>query len=151
MSDMNPAVLTATEKTKQALGQAAPWILFLTVMGYIGCGILALVGLLMMAMGSFFSSLSEFGGSFAMVWPIIGALYIGLGVLTFFPVLMLNRIASRSKAYGLSGGPADLEGVAVNIKSLAKYWGICTIVLLAVYILAIVGFIIVFAAMPHRF
>jgi hypothetical protein len=151
MSDTNPAALTATEKTKQALGQAAPWAFFLAIMGYIGSGVLALAGLLMLVLGGFFSSLSEFGGAMTMIWPILGVCYMGLGLLSFFPTLMLNRIASRSKAYGLSGGPADLEGVAVNVKSLAKYWGICTIVLLAVYVIAIVGLVIALLAMPHRF
>lgn len=152
MSDMNPAVLTATEKTKQALGQAAPWMFFLAVMGYIGCGLLVLIGIgLALIGGSMGGYLDEMGRFGRVVWPILGAVYVGLAVLAFFPTLMLHRIAGKSKAYGKAGGPNDLEGVAVNIRSLAKYWGICTIVLLAVYVVAAIGIIVAVVAMPHSY
>ena len=36
--------LTVTVKTKDALGQASPWIRFLSILGFIGVGILAVAG-----------------------------------------------------------------------------------------------------------
>jgi len=151
MSDANPAVLTVTEKTKKALGQSAPWVMFLAVMGYIGCGLLAVLGVTMIVFGDALGNLAGHSGSPIKIWPFVGGAYIGLGVVAFFPTRMLHRVAGRSRLYGLSGIPADLETVAVTIRSLALYWSICTIVLLAVYLIVAIGSVFVFLALPHRY
>ena len=149
MSDTNPVVLTATEKTRQALGQAAPWMFFLAVVGYIGAGFLAVVGLLMLFFGGLWTSHMAAGHRAAFLFPFIGVFYVGIGLVVFFATRRLHRISSRSKAYGQHGGAAELEDVAVTVRSLAKYWGIFTIVLLAVYFLVLVGALIAFFVMPR--
>jgi hypothetical protein len=128
--------------TKRALGQTAPWVLFLAVMGYIGCGLLAALGLALALLGDLLGSLAELGGPPLKLWPFVGALYLGLGVLTFFPTRMLHRISRRCRQFGRSGGMRDLEGVTVSMRSLARFWGVCTVVLLAVYVAAVAGFAI---------
>jgi hypothetical protein len=152
MSDANPAVLTATEMTKQALGKTGPWTMFLTVMGYIGVGFLALFAVLVLTLGGVLSeSMGDFPGFMKIIWPILGIFYLILAVVLFFPTRLLHRLSNRAKAYGLNGAPADLEGVAVTLKSLAMYWGIYVIVLLGVYFVAVVGLVIFVVAMPHHY
>jgi hypothetical protein len=153
MSDAN-VVPAVTEKTKTALGQSAPWLMFLAVMGYIGCGILALLGLVLALVGGLVSELGGMGdlrGLGRVIWPLFGILYIGLAALAFFPALLLHRLSRNAKAYGQGAAANDLEGVAVNLRSLVRYWGIATIVILGVYLLAVLGLMVVLMAMPHYF
>jgi hypothetical protein len=146
MPHSHSPALTATNMTKQALGQAAPWVFFLAVVGYAGVGLLAALGVAMAVLGDYLGTLAEFGGPSVKLWPIIGAVYLGLGVLTFFPTRLLHRIARSARLYGRSGASHDLEGVAVTLRSLARYWGACTLVLLVIYATAVAGFAILMLA-----
>ncbi len=133
MSDV-PVSLTVTEKTKEALGQASPWIRFLAILGFVGVGVLAIAGVAMMIFGGAMGE--AFGMGFLGI--LLGAFYVALAVLVFFPTRTMLRMAAKTKSYQASGNPADLEGFAVNAKALAKFYGIMTIVSLALVVLMVI-------------
>ena len=132
---------TVTIKTRDALGQAAPWMKFLGIVGYVGIVFMAVFGVGFMIFGFAFSGSKPFGSMF----PLVGLVYIAIAVALFFPVRFLMRMAKASKQYRASSVAMDLEAVAVNLKKLAKFYGVFMIVVLAIYLVVIVG-MIVFAA-----
>jgi uncharacterized membrane protein len=133
MSDV-PVSLTVTEKTKVALGEASPWIRFLAILGFVGVGVLVLAGILMMIYGGMLGA--AFGMGF--LGPIVGLIYVALAVVVFFPTRMMLRMAGKTKAYKASGAAADLEGFALNARALAVFYGIMTIIMLALVALMVI-------------
>lgn len=128
--------LTATPKTRELLGQAAPWLRFLTILGYIGLGLIVVVAVVMLFVGNLF------GSSFSvmpMLGPILALVYLALAVVFYFPLRILGRMTKSAKRYKVQGEAADLEAVAGAIKGLAKFYGISIIVILAIYLVALIG------------
>ena len=52
-------------------------------------------------------------------------------MLVFFPARMVLRMATKIKRYKAAADPADLEGFAVNVRGLAKFYGITAIIALS--------------------
>jgi len=133
MSDV-PVSLTVTEKTKLALGDASPWIRFLAILGFIGVGVLVLAGLGLAIFGGVLGAAVGMG----FLGPIIGLVYIALAVVLFFPTRTQLRLATQSRLYKTSGDPAALESFAVNVKSLAVFYGVLSIIVLALAALGLI-------------
>jgi phage shock protein PspC (stress-responsive transcriptional regulator) len=125
----------ATAKTRESIGKAAPWLRFLAIMGFIGTGFILIAALVVIFAGSLFS-LGQFG--MGMVGPLIGVMYMGIGALLFFGARILWRMGKGAKDYRDGGKENDLEIVAGAVHGMAKYYGIITIVVLAIYALALV-------------
>jgi hypothetical protein len=133
-----------TEGMVSHLSAAAPWIRFIGVLGYVGCGFTALVGLGCIIAGpatdSFFS---RWGGAVGMV--SLGIIYIALGVLLFFPAMFAYNFGVRIRNYLRSGSEYELEQAFKNNRSLWKFLGILAIVELALLpVLIVAGLIIGF-------
>lgn len=138
------AVGGVTPKTRELLGQAAPWLKFLTVLGYIAVGFIAVIGLLLAVAGGFLGGLIP---GFGALGPILGLVYVALAVVMFFPARILGRMAKAAKKYKLQGDAADLEVAAGAVKGLAKFYGVMALVLLAVYaLLLVVGVVVAVTA-----
>jgi hypothetical protein len=90
------------------------------------------------------SSSGLFGGMGVpgMGMGIIGFFYLLIGALYFFPIYYLHQFSDKIKN-GLSS--QDLEDITAgfqNLKSLFKFMGICTIIVMSIYALIFVGAII---------
>jgi len=129
------AVGGVTPKTRELLGQAAPWLKFLAVLGYIAVGLIAVVGVILAVAAGFLGSLVA---GFGALGPMIGLIYLALAVVMFFPARILGRMAKAAKKYKLQGDAADLEAAVGAVKGLAKFYGVMAIVLLAVYAVVLV-------------
>jgi hypothetical protein len=125
---------TATPKTRELLGQAAPWLRFLTVLGYIGLAVIVIVAVVLFFVGG------SMGGA-AAPWLgfVLGLVYLALGLVFYFPLRIQGRLTKGAKRYKIQGDAADLEAVAAGVKGLAKFYGILAIVLVALYLVIIVG------------
>lgn len=132
---------TVTVKTKEALGKAGPWLKFIGVVGYIGVAVMVVFGLV--AVIAAVLNPEGIGETSSLVIGILGFVYAVLAVVVFFPVRMLMRIAKAAKQYALQVTAAGLEAVAVNLQKLAKFYGIFTIVVLAIWVLVLLGVIAV--------
>ena len=147
----SPESVSAPEKTPGAEGvltdtmllylrEASPWLRFIGILGFIGCGFMVLGGLATtIVMFVAVSLADEFGG-----FPVgfLGLLYVALGVLTFFPARFTYFFGAKIRNYQLSNSEQDLEQAFKNNKSLWKFTGILCIIYLAFIPLAVVGVIV---------
>jgi uncharacterized membrane protein len=119
------------------LRETSPWARFLGIIGFIQCGLMALGGLVSLAViPAFFSELSDLSGmpSFIAggVGGLFGFIYIIGAALLFFPARFAYNFGTKLRSYQRSGAEEDLESAFKNSKSLWKFLGILTIVSLAV-------------------
>lgn len=142
MSDSSMGMVV-TAKTKELLGQASPWIRFLAILGFVGLGFLVLVGAALAIWGGVAGE--EFGVGY--LGPVIGGFYVALAVVLYFPTRTLLRMAHRTKKYRESADPAELEQFALNVRSLAKFYGIASIVGLGI---GAIGLVVGLVAMRLR-
>ena len=129
-------------KTREALGHSAPWLRFLGILGYIGLSLLILVGIGLFIFGLVHNSQGLGDTIRQRFMPYLGIFYVMIAVVMFIPLRFLMRMAKASKIYKVDSSAANLELFAVNFRKLVKFYGITTIVILAVYLLALLGFVI---------
>jgi len=128
------------------LKETAKWGKFLAIVGFIGTGIMVLVGLFM---GTIFSSLgSEMGGEMPgfPMW-IMSVFYILIALIYVMPMLYLYRFATKVQIALDNEDQFEMTSSFENLKSLFKFMGIFTIVILGFYALMFVGSMIFGAAM----
>jgi hypothetical protein len=129
----NANTIAINEEIKSYLLESAKWCKFLAILGYIGMGILTLVGLLMMVglpfMSSSYESVPLFG---------LGLLYVLLAVVYYFPTLYLYRFAFRIKQGFYSNDESVLTDGFLNLKKSLRFVGIMIIILLSLYALILV-------------
>jgi uncharacterized membrane protein YjgN (DUF898 family) len=125
------------------LGEAAKWAKFLAILGFILCAFMVIAALFA---GSMMSSMmssagggmdSMIGGGFFTVLYLVGA------ALYFFPCLYLFKFASQMQDALRNHEQAKLQGSFKNLKSLFRFVGILTIIILAFYILLVIGIMVV--------
>jgi hypothetical protein len=149
---MPPAGLTEVMLTY--LKGASPWLRFIGIMGYIGCGIMAFCGILFLALiptlTSLWTAIPELG-SFSNVFGAafsgsIGIYFFVCAAVGFFPSRFMYTFGSKIRSYLRTGAAGDLEDAFKNNKSLWKFAGIVVIISLAfIPIMTIVGIIIAVA------
>jgi Family of unknown function (DUF5362) len=137
--------LQIDQASQNYLSESARWARFLSIMGFIACGLMVLGGLLF---GSLFSSMMKnaepettavAGGLFSSLYAasaILGA------VLIFFPSLYLFRFSSKMRLATNNNDQSALTDSIKNLKSFFKFYGVVTIVILSIYALAIVAGVI---------
>lgn len=127
--------LQIDQQVSSYLSETAKWGKFLAIMGFIGCGILVLVGIFA---GSLMASLSSIEGA-AIGTSFLMVIYILLALLYFFPCLYLFNFASKMQKAIRSNDQIQLTESFKNLKSCYKFMGILMIVILAIYALAFIG------------
>jgi hypothetical protein len=142
MEDQNSSVfgLKIDPNSQSHLADGAKWAKFLAIIGFVMCGLIALLGVFF---SSIFSTLSnrynEFGNDRAYATGAgIGAaiVYVGIAVLYFFPSLFLYRYADKMKKALATNDQDELNSSFQNLKIMFRYVGILTIILLAFYTIA---------------
>lgn len=123
---------------KDFLKEAAKWAYFLSIIGFIGIGFLALIAVFAGTLFSRFNSMpgmAAYGGSFG---TMIGVIYFLMAALYFFPVYYLFKFSSNAKkAFRDNDSQALTESIGY-LKSHYKFFGILMIILLALYALMFV-------------
>jgi len=140
-----------TETMLFYLKEASPWLRFVGILGFIGAALTALCGLFMLAFIPLMSRVwDEIPGVEASFSRVLGkaaggsmvVLFVGIGVLMFFPSLFIYRFGEKIRSYLRTGIDQDIEQAFKNNKSLWKFLGIISIIELAFIPLTIVGSII---------
>ncbi|MCU0385065.1 MAG: DUF5362 family protein [Flavihumibacter sp.] len=134
--------LQIDELSNSYLKETAKWAKFLSILGFIGCGLIVLIGLGMTFLFSSFNS-PELAGPVGMYSSGLSLVYIALAALYFFPCLYLYRFAAGMQAALQAGEPVQLQTSFRNLKSCFRFIGILTIILMSIYLLAIVGVAII--------
>lgn len=119
---------------KDYLLETAKWGKFLAIVGYIGLGLLILAALVVIIGFSALGSLETAG----LPMSIMGIMYLILAVLYYFPVTYLYRFSSQMKSGIKSNDQEKVTFAAENLKSMFKFMGIVTVVMLSIYALALI-------------
>ncbi len=127
-----PDALLDNREIHAYLLETAKWGNFLAIIGYILMGLLALLSLFMM-----FGMSQLIANQVFPIW-IMGVVYLAMAGVYWFPVTYLYRFSAQMKQAVLSRNEGLYTSGFANLKSLFKFFGIFTIVILALYALAIV-------------
>ena len=128
------------------LTEIAKWAKFLSIVGFVGLGLMFIGSIWGLTMGSSFNSqLSRggFGGGFNLT--AMSFIYLLMAALYFFPIYYLYNFAVKMGESMKSASSMSMESAFENLKSHYKFMGIFTIVILSIYALIFVFGI--FAAM----
>ena len=126
--------VTIDRQIKDYLTETSKWGKFLAIVGYIGVGVLILMGLAVIVASSALSSLAGITFPFG----IMGIFYFLGAVLYYFPVTYMYRFSSHIKEGLVSGNQEPLTSGFKNLKSMFRFAGIITIVILSLDALALI-------------
>lgn len=128
-----------TNRAKGFLATAAFWGKIVSIVGFILTAIMVLFGVGMLFMGSAFSQFSDQMGAFGALGGLgFAFIYITGALFYFFPSLYLFNFSQKTQAAIRSSDSLYLEEGFKNLKSLFKFMGVTTVVIIAIYALAFV-------------
>ena len=138
-----------TETMLVFLKSTSPWLRFIGIMGFVGAGLIAVWGILLLALGSVMAqvwasmpgleTVSDLSESMGAAFGILtGILIIGVAALFFVPSHFLYKSGTKIRSYIREGREQDLELALKNNKSYWKFVGIIYIVYLAIIPLTII-------------
>jgi hypothetical protein len=126
------------QSSRAHLAEAAKWAKFLAIVGFVICGLIIVLSFFI---GTLFStSMSRYdtaglGSSFGIIITIV---YLGIGILYFFPCLFLFKFANNMITALNSNEQITLNRSFQNLKIMFRYVGILTIIVFGLYIIAFV-------------
>jgi len=132
--------LVVTEEMRSYFYDMSKWARFLSVIGFVIAAFLTL--------GSFGigAAIKANPGMLNQLGPLapIGAtgatiFYLLLALFFFYPSLLLFRFSTKGKQGILFGDQESLNDAIYHLKSLFKFWGVITIVLIASYFLLLLA------------
>jgi len=123
---------TITAGMAQHLQGTRPWVLFLAILGFIGCGLMVIGGLGMLALGGMAA-----GGPGAGLGAVVCFAYVLVAVVYAVGSYLLYSYASAIKRFRQSGRSGDMEAALSAQRSWWKFVGILTIIALSLYLLAV--------------
>lgn len=143
ISSQNLFGLNVDQSIKAHLYETAKWGRFLAIVGFIFCGLIVVLGFVM---ASTFDNLAGTGvETYGDQSPLQGAgiammvVYIFMALLNFFACLFLLRFANKMKIALVADDQTRFNESFQQLKSLFRYVGILTIILIAFYLLATVA------------
>jgi hypothetical protein len=127
----------------QFLAQAAKWGRFLSIVGFVFVGLLAIFSLFA---GTILTKMSDLGNvdgtASSGLGPAVGGMitfvYLLVAALWFMPVLYLYRFSTKMQSALRSNDQHFLNDSFKNLKSCFRFMGIVTIIVLGFYALALV-------------
>jgi len=114
------------EKIKGFLLETAKWAKFLSIIGFIGLGLMIVFAIVLMI----------FGAHLRIPLPqasAMGITYLIMSVLYFFPVYYLSLFSSKIKKGITLNNEQELTLGFENLKSHYKFLGIMMIIVLSIY------------------
>jgi hypothetical protein len=129
------------------LRDAAKWARFLAIAGFIFCGFFVLAAILFATVfATMFNTLGSsslyggLGGGF------IGAVYIAIALVNFFPCLYLYNFGRRTKIALLNNDQEQLNVSFKNLRSLFRFFGVLMIICIGFWVLGFLGLIVTTAS-----
>jgi hypothetical protein len=148
----SPNKMHIDQNAKAYLLETAKWAKFLSIMGFIGMGLIVIMGFFMGSIMGNYASLMGFGdggeglllSSFSLIYILVAALYI-------YPLWKLYQFADLSKRALVTNDSTLLTNALEAQKSMFKFMGIWVLVVLAIYaillVIALVSFLFLGAKM----
>lgn len=126
--------MTDDNENKTFLLEISKWGKFLAIVGYIGIAFLTIVAIAVMI--GFSVASVELDKGFPM--GILGVIYLVIAIIYYFPVNFLYKFSIQMKKGLESDNKQSIASGFENLKSLFKFMGILTIVILSIYALLLV-------------
>jgi hypothetical protein len=142
--------LSIDQESYSHLNETARWAKFLAIVGFVTCGLIAILAFFIgpLLSTSAFASLPT-NGLGAAAGAMITALYLIIAVIYFFPCLFLFHFSVRLRAALRDNDQVKLTSSLKSQKTLFKYVGIMTIIILSLYALLLVVAVIGAAFAPR--
>ena len=138
--------LAINENNKGDLADTARWARFLSIVGFVMCGLIVLIGFFAGSIFSMFANtgeLEELGGMSSAMGAGMSFFYVIIAVIYFIPCLFLFRFANKMKLALSSNDQMALTTSFQNLKSMFRFFGIVTIIMISIYaiilLIALVG------------
>ncbi|WP_293313453.1 hypothetical protein [Pedobacter sp. UBA5917] len=132
--------LIVTEEMRSYFYDMSKWARFLSVVGFVVSAFLTLssfgIGAAISANPAMLNQLGPLGAIGATGFTIF---YLLLALLFFYPSLLLLRFSAKGRHGILFGDQENFNDAIYHVKSLFKFWGVLTIVLIASYFLLIIA------------
>ena len=137
-------ILTVSRPAAYYLRETSKWAYFLSIMGFILSGLIVLIALFA---GAILSAMPAFQESQGKSLPpgfgfLISVMYTIMGAIYFVPSWYLLRYARKLKSALASKDSKELTAAFENEKSLYKFWGVFTIVMIAIYAVMLILLVI---------
>lgn len=137
-TDLLTDELSFSDNIRQYLAQTAKWGRFLGIMGFIIVGLMAVLAFIIPQMLST-TELDTMGPAYNAGYKTgMTVTYLVFAVLMFFPCLYLLRFGKKMNIALQTHEQESFENSFENLKSLFKFYGIVTIIVLCFYAIALV-------------
>jgi hypothetical protein len=147
-SDLLSNDLQVSHPVQSYLLETAKWAKFLSILGFIGCGVMIIFAFIFPAIMSLVPTPAGPGAqAMSTMKGLFTVIYLVLAILFFFPCLFLYRFSIKVPSSLRVINQEQFEESLMNLKSTFKFYGIVCIVILSFYALAIIVGII--GAMFH--
>lgn len=131
--------LQVTPQVQSYLTESAKWGKFLSIMGFIGCGLMAILAFLIPFILSQVPESASLPLGFNTGMRMgLTVIYLLLALLLFFPCLYLYRFSVKMQTATKSISQENFDESLMNLKSMFKFYGIFTIVMLSFYALVFI-------------
>lgn len=132
-----PVSIELQQETLQHLNETRRWGFFLAILGFVLIGFMVMGGL---SVGLIFSKFAPASASQS-PFPtyLLGLVYVVLALVYFFPTLYLFKFSTMTKKGIEEMNSNDIHLAFKNLKSLFRFIGIFTIIMISLYILIILG------------
>lgn len=122
--------ISINDEIKDYFMESAKWAKFLSILGFVGLGLMVLISIVMIIFGALFNNYSNRGAQPA----LIAIIYIIMAVVYYFPIKNLYQFANGVKR-GINANEQESFTAAIrNLKSHYKFIGILSIVIVSLYL-----------------
>ena len=123
------------------LAGTKPWVRFMSVLMFLGAGLMVLVALIILVMGGTIAATAKAGSGAlpAGMMTGIAILYAVLSILYIYPALKLWKYANHIGALLISSSVLDLEAALSHQRLFLKFLGIMVIVIFSLYLLIMIA------------
>ncbi len=143
LGQANESNLMLSPSSKIFLRETAKWSNFISIIGFIGIGLMVLASFFI---GSIFSMIPNYNQAMPFPTFFLSGIYLILALIYFFPVYYLYQFSSKLKRAFAHEDNTTLESSFEYLKSHYKFLGIFTIVMISFYILMLIFWSVAAAA-----
>ena len=131
--------LQVTPQAQNYLTESAKWGKFLAIMGFILCGFMMVIAffipVVLTQLPPYNTMSSDFSAGMKVGMTIV---YLILALLFFFPCFYLYKFSVKMQSAAKTVSQDNFEESLMNLKSMFKFYGIFTIIILSFYALAFI-------------
>jgi hypothetical protein len=131
-----PALIVG-EEMQSCLYEIAKWANLLAIVGFVVAGIMVVFAFIVgSTIGQDSNVATKIGGFGAFAITII---FLVCAFTIFYPSLLLIKYSSKAKYGVLNSDQSSLDEALLKLRSVFKYWGITTIIMICIYIVLIIS------------